>query len=64
MVEENMDDSFNTTRTIASLFEMATLINSIKGGQVNKSDINQSSILLLQKTMQDYLIMFLVCKKM
>jgi cysteinyl-tRNA synthetase len=54
--KENMDDDFNTARTIASLFEMATIINSIKGGQINKSEITAASVLLLQKTMHDYLI--------
>ena len=54
--KEFMDDDFNTARVIANLFEMATIINSIKGGQIKQAEVSQESIILLQKTMNDYLI--------
>lgn len=52
---ENMDDDFNTAKTIACLFEMATIVNSIKGQQIDLHSIHPDSILLLRKTLSDFL---------
>jgi cysteinyl-tRNA synthetase len=52
---ENMDDDFNTAKTIACLFEMATIVNSIKGQQIDLNSIHPDSILLLRKTLSDFL---------
>lgn len=51
-----MDDDFNTARVIANLFELSTIINSIKGGQLSKQDMDKSLIELMRQTMHDYLI--------
>ncbi len=52
----NMDDDFNTPRTIASLFELTTIINSIKDGNIKREQVHSSSVILLQQTFEDYLI--------
>lgn len=54
--KEHMDDDFNTAKTIANLFELSSLINSLKGGQIKGDEISASSIELLQKTMKEFLL--------
>jgi cysteinyl-tRNA synthetase len=54
--KESMDDDFNTAKAIANLFELSTIVNSIKGGQISIVDVSQSSIALIGKTMKDYLL--------
>jgi cysteinyl-tRNA synthetase len=54
--KESMDDDFNTAKAIANLFELSTIVNSIKGGQISLVDVSQSSIALIEKTMKDYLL--------
>ena len=53
--KECMDDDFNTAKTIGNLFELATIVNSLKGGQISKAGISKAGIQLLQKTLHDYL---------
>ncbi|MEY4877303.1 MAG: hypothetical protein RL708_2453, partial [Bacteroidota bacterium] len=53
--KEFMDDDFNTAKTIANLFELSTIINSLKGGQIKAEEISKHGIDLLKKTMNDYL---------
>jgi cysteinyl-tRNA synthetase len=53
--KEFMDDDFNTAKTIANLFELSTIINSIKGGQIKAEEVSQHGINLLKKTLADYL---------
>jgi cysteinyl-tRNA synthetase len=52
---EFMDDDFNTAKTIANLFELATIINSLKGGQIKFEEVSQFGIDLMKKTLNDYL---------
>ena len=47
-----MDDDFNTPKTIAKLFEFATLINRINDG---KSKISTDALVSLQKTMKVFI---------
>lgn len=54
--KEFMDDDFNTARVIANLFELSTIINSIKGGQINSKELSGESITLLRKTFDAYLL--------
>ena len=56
MCKANMDDDFNTAKTIATLFEMATLVNSIRDGNIPTEQVSASSIALLQQTFETYLI--------
>lgn len=53
--KEFMDDDFNSAKTLGNLFELATIINSLKGGQIKENEISKFGIELLQKTLQDYL---------
>ncbi len=46
-----MDDDFNTAKVIANLFELAPVINGIKGGQVEKGALSSDT---LQKLRQCY----------
>ncbi|MEN9523092.1 MAG: hypothetical protein RL065_1469 [Bacteroidota bacterium] len=50
-----MDDDFNTAKTIANLFELSSIVNSLKGGQIKSEEISQAGIDLLKKTLHDYL---------
>lgn len=52
----HMDDDFNTARVIANLFELATLINSLKGGQLNKDELSVETLETVRLTMHNYLI--------
>jgi len=46
-----MNDDFNTPKTIAVLFDFASLINKVNDG---KEQISKKGLQLLQKTMQDF----------
>src|SRR5690554_4754689 len=51
----DMNDDFNTAKVLANLFELAPVINSIKGVQIPKNAIDKSTFTLLQKTFKTYL---------
>lgn len=53
---EYMDDDFNTARVIAALFELSTIVNSMKGGQIAPEKVSSSSVALMRQTFEDYLI--------
>jgi cysteinyl-tRNA synthetase len=53
--DEFMNDDFNTAKVIANLFELAPVINGIKGGQVKADALADSTYDLLKKTFKDYL---------
>lgn len=50
-----MNDDLNTARVIANLFELAPVINSIKGGQIAASALSAGTFALLQTTFKTYL---------
>lgn len=50
-----MNDDLNTAKVIASLFELAPIINGIKGGQVKADAIDKETFALLQTTFKTYL---------
>lgn len=50
-----MNDDLNTAKVIANLFELAPVINSIKGGQIKLGAIAGTTLLLLKKTFKEYL---------
>jgi cysteinyl-tRNA synthetase len=52
---DDMNDDFNTAKVLANLFELAPVINGIKGGQVKADAINASSYQLLRTTFKTYL---------
>jgi cysteinyl-tRNA synthetase len=51
-----MNDDFSTASVIANLFELATIIYSIKGGQIALETISKNNFELLQATFKKYLI--------
>lgn len=53
--KEFMDDDFNTAKVIANLFELAPVINSIKGGQVAQNALSAETFKLLRETFKVYL---------
>ncbi|MBS1587324.1 MAG: cysteine--tRNA ligase [Bacteroidetes bacterium] len=53
--KEFMDDDFNTAKVIANLFELAPIVNSIKGGQIAQTALSAETFKLLQETFKVYL---------
>lgn len=53
--KECMDDDFNTAKTIGNLFELSTIVNSLKGGQIKPEEISTLGLELLKKTLHNYL---------
>jgi len=53
--KECMDDDFNTAKTIANLFELSSIINSLKGGQIKPTEISNDGHKLLKITLHNYL---------
>ncbi|MBS1687151.1 MAG: cysteine--tRNA ligase, partial [Bacteroidetes bacterium] len=53
---EFMSDDFNTAKVIANLFELAPVINSIKGGQIKADALSEETFKLLQETFNTYLV--------
>jgi cysteinyl-tRNA synthetase len=54
--EDLMNDDFATARVIANLFDLATIIYSMKDGHIATGALSEQSFLLLQKTMHTYLV--------
>jgi cysteinyl-tRNA synthetase len=50
-----MNDDFNTAKVIANLFEMAPVINGIKGGQVAPNALSAATLQLAKSTFKTYL---------
>ncbi len=53
--EEFMDDDFSTAKVIANMFELSSVINSIKDGHIKKDALSASTFALLQKQFALYL---------
>jgi len=53
---EFLNDDFNTAKVLANLFELAPVINSIKGGQVKMHELSEETFQLLKKTWNIFLI--------
>jgi len=52
---EFMNDDFNTAKVIANLFELAPVINGIKGGQIKADALSSGTFILLKNTYKDFL---------
>jgi len=50
-----MNDDFNTAKVIANLFELAPVINGMKGGQIAMSAISANTFNTLKGTFKTYL---------
>jgi cysteinyl-tRNA synthetase len=53
--EEFMDDDFSTAKVLANMFELSSVINSIKDGHIKKDALSASTLELLQKQFSFYL---------
>jgi len=53
--EEFMNDDLNTAKVVANFFELAPIINGIKGGQVTENALSSSTLILLKDTFRLYL---------
>lgn len=51
----DMSDDFNTPKALASLFELVTKINSLKGGQLSIEGILPETLDRLKKTFNDFI---------
>jgi cysteinyl-tRNA synthetase len=49
-----MNDDFNTARTLAALFDLASKINALHNGQIGRDEISLSAFTTLSKTMDDF----------
>lgn len=54
-VHEEMSDDFNTPKALAVLFELATKVNSIKGGQLSMDGLTENTLNLLKQTYSDFI---------
>lgn len=54
-VHDEMNDDFNTPKALAVLFELATKINSIKGGQLSMDGLTETTLELLKETYHDFI---------
>jgi cysteinyl-tRNA synthetase len=52
---DDMNDDFNTAKVIATLFDVAPIINGIKGGQIAANAMSSSTQTLLLTTFKTYL---------
>jgi cysteinyl-tRNA synthetase len=52
---DDMNDDLNSAKVIANMFELAPVINSIKGGQVKTEAVSAATIRLLQQEMKTWL---------
>ena len=50
-----MNDDFNTAKVIANMFELAPVINGMKGGQVNPGALSATTFSLLKDSFKTYL---------
>lgn len=53
--EEFMDDDFSTAKVLANMFELSSVINSIKDGHIKKEALSASTFALLQQQFALYL---------
>lgn len=49
-----LNDDFNTARVIANLFEMSSIINGLKGGQIPANAVSGDTLMLMRDTWKDY----------
>lgn len=54
--ESFMNDDFNTARVIANLFELAPVINGIKGGQIPADALSSATYETMRQTFQTYVV--------
>ncbi|MFM2386243.1 MAG: hypothetical protein RL660_1000 [Bacteroidota bacterium] len=53
---DDMNDDFNTAKVIASLFELGSIVHSLKEGHIKFSQIDEATFKLLQTTMHTFVV--------
>ncbi len=53
---EHMDDDFNTAKVVANLFELAPIINGIKGGQISAGALSEETLSLMKQSFDLWLV--------
>jgi cysteinyl-tRNA synthetase len=53
--EEFMDDDFSTAKVLANMFELSSVINSIKDGHIKKEALSASTLTFMQQQFMVYL---------
>lgn len=51
----DMSDDFNTPKALASLFDLVTKVNSLKGGQLSFNDLTAETLERMKKTFSDFI---------
>jgi cysteinyl-tRNA synthetase len=51
----DMNDDFNTPKALASLFDLVTKVNSLKGGQLSFNEITVETLERLKKAFNDFI---------
>ncbi len=51
-----MSDDISTARVLANLFELAPIVNSLRGGQIKMHELSESTFALLKTTWQTFLV--------
>ena len=54
-LDEYMNDDFNTAKVLANIFELVPVINSLKGGQIQRDAISPATLQLMKTYFTDYL---------
>ena len=54
-LDEFMNDDFNTAKVLANIFELVPVINSLKGGQINRDAISPDTLQIMKRYFTDYL---------
>jgi len=54
-LDEFMNDDFNTAKVLANIFELVPVINSLKGGQIQRDAISPSTLGMMKRYFTDYL---------
>lgn len=52
---DDMNDDLNSAKVIANMFELAPVINSLKGGQIKTEAVSTATIRLMQQEMKTWL---------
>ncbi|MCU0396411.1 MAG: cysteine--tRNA ligase, partial [Chitinophagaceae bacterium] len=52
---ESMNDDLNSAKVIANMFELAPVINSLKGGQIKAEALGAGTLRMLQQSMRTWL---------
>jgi len=55
LTHEEMSDDFNTPRALSRLFELASKINGLKGGQLSMKEVSSETLQRLKQTFNDFI---------